>query len=126
MSCILDHRQLELTWSILFPLRNELTLGQLQKLPAMLRWAIACGAILLTLSAATQSVGKQPKDATEWFQRADDQMNLRTAGSTPLHMKVVFHALPGLVLDKQESSQIISGDGTYEETWVESKKWRGR
>jgi hypothetical protein len=29
-----------------------------------------------------------------------------------------------LVLDKEESSQIISGDGTYEETWVAPKRWR--
>jgi hypothetical protein len=79
---------------------------------------------MLTISAAAQSVDKEPKNATEWFQRADDQMDLRMPGSTPFHIKVVFHAFPGLVLDKQESSQIISGDGTYEETWLAPKRWR--
>lgn len=39
-------------------------------------------------------------------------------------MEVAFHALPGIVLDKEESSQIISGGGTYEETWVAPKRWR--
>jgi len=77
----------------------------------------------LVFSAAAQA-GKDPKTATEWFQRANDQTNLRATGSTPFHMKVTFHALPGLVLDKEESSQIISGDGTYEETWVAPKRWR--
>ncbi len=68
--------------------------------------------------------GQKPKDATEWFQRAADQMNLRAFGSTPFHMKVTFHAFPGIVLSKKESDQIISGDGTYEETWFEPHKWR--
>jgi hypothetical protein len=78
----------------------------------------------LTFSSASQPDDKDPKNATEWFQRADEQMNLRMPDSTPFHMKVVFHALPGLVLDKERSSQIISGDGAYEETWVAPKRWR--
>jgi hypothetical protein len=77
-----------------------------------------------TFFAAAQPDDKDPKNATEWFQRADDQMNLRRPGSAAFRMKVVFHALPGLVLDKQPSSQIISGDGVYEETWVAPKRWR--
>jgi hypothetical protein len=79
---------------------------------------------ILTFPAAAQPADKQPKDATEWFQRAADQMNLRAFGSTPFHIKVVFHPLPGIVLSKKESDQIISGDGTYEETWVAPHKWR--
>lgn len=39
-------------------------------------------------------------------------------------MKVVFHALPGMVLSNKESEQIIAGDGIYEETWVAQHKWR--
>lgn len=79
---------------------------------------------VLTLSAAA-GTGKGPKDQwTDWFQRAADQMDLRAPGSTPFHMKVTFHALPGIVLSKKESEQIISGDGTYEETWVTPTRWR--
>lgn len=84
------------------------------------------GSLLLAslVFSAPALAGNDPRNATAWFQRADDQMNLRAPGSTPFHMKVTFHALPGLVLDKEDSSQIISGDGTYEETWVAPKKWR--
>jgi hypothetical protein len=77
----------------------------------------------LTFSVCA-AADKEPKDATEWFQRASDQMDLRAPGSTPFHMKVVFHALPGMVLSKNETDQIISGDGTYEETWAAPKRWR--
>lgn len=88
-------------------------------------WVTFIGvSIVILIAAAAQPLDKEPKNATEWFQRADDQMNLRMPGSTPFHMKVKFHALPGIVLDKEESSQIISGDGTYEETWVAPKRWR--
>jgi len=76
---------------------------------------------MLTLSAAA----KEPKDPwTDWFQRAADQMNLRMLGSAPFHMKVVFHAFPGIVLSQKQSEQIISGDGAYEETWVTPTRWR--
>jgi len=77
---------------------------------------------VLTLPAAAREAPKDPW--TEWFQRAGDQMNLRMFGATPFHMKVVFHAFPGMVLSNKESEQIISGDGTYEETWVTSTRWR--
>ena len=80
--------------------------------------------VILTFVAAAQPGDNEPKNATEWFQRADGQMNLRTFGSTPFRMKVVFHAFPGIVLSKKESEQIISGDGTYEEIWVTPTKWR--
>lgn len=33
--------------------------------------------------SATAQAGKDPKNATEWFQRANDQMDLRAPGSTP-------------------------------------------
>ena len=49
----------------------------LQKLAVMLRWATVCGAIMLAFFAAAQPVDKEPKNEEDWFQRADDQMNLR-------------------------------------------------
>lgn len=79
--------------------------------------------LFATLTVAAQP-DQKPKGATEWFQRAADQMNLRAFGSAPFHMKVTFHAFPGIVLSNEQSDQIISGDGTYEETWVAPHKWR--
>ena len=90
----------------------------------MLQSCLGCLLFATLAFAASAQAGKDPKNATEWFQRADDQMYLRAPGSTPFHMKVAFRALPSIVLDKEESSQIISGDGTYEETWVAPKRWR--
>jgi hypothetical protein len=72
------------------------------------------------LPAAAQTV--EPKDATGWFQRASDQMNLRMPGSAPFHMKVAFHAFPGVELIKKP--QILTGDGVYEETWLSPRQWR--
>jgi hypothetical protein len=66
-----------------------------------------------------------PKDAVGWFQRANDQMNLRALNSDPFHMKVKFTALPGLeLLQKREKPHIITGDGAYEETWMGPHHWR--
>lgn len=74
---------------------------------------------------ALPAVARQPKDPwTEWFQRAATQMDLRAYGSTPFHMKVTFHAFPGIVLSSKPSEQIMSGDGIYDEYWVAPTKWR--
>ena len=79
--------------------------------------------LILPISAQTND--PDPKDATGWFQRASDQMNLRGFGAAPFHMKVVFTALPGLeLLDKKKQPQIITGDGVYEETWIAPHHWR--
>src|SRR5271170_6463978 len=79
----------------------------------------------LMFPMAAQTDGADPKDATGWFQRASDQMNLRVFGAAPFHMKVVFTALPGLeLLDKKKKPQIITGDGVYEETWIAPHHWR--
>jgi hypothetical protein len=78
----------------------------------------------LAFSVAAQPAAKKPDPWTEWFQRASDQMDLRTHGSTPFHLKAVFHAFPGVVFSRKESEQIISGDGTYEETWLTPTRWR--
>jgi hypothetical protein len=89
----------------------------------MKRYLAALLFATLTFSAGAQP-NQKPKDPTKWFQRAADQMNLRAFGSAPFHMKVTFHAFPGIVLSDKESDQIISGDGTYEETWVTPTRWR--
>lgn len=81
--------------------------------------------LLITILAYSAAAGKERKDPwTEWFQRAADQMDLRAYGSTAFHMEVKFHAFPGIVFSKKESDQVISGDGTYEETWIGPTKWR--
>jgi len=71
------------------------------------------------------SAGIDPRTPIEWFQRASDQMNLRTPESAPFHMKVAFHALPGEeMLGPKDKPQIQTGDGTYEETWLAPHHWR--
>ncbi len=85
--------------------------------------------LALGISAQTvpskPSVVSEPKTAIEWFQRANNQMNLRLPGSAPFHMKVVFHAYPGNELLKpKEPSHMITGEGVYEETWLAPHQWR--
>ena len=81
--------------------------------------------LLLAMLACSAAVGKEPKAPwIPWFQRAANQMNLRAYGSAPFHMKVVFHGFPGVVLSQKKSDQIMSGDGTYEETWITPTQWR--
>lgn len=85
------------------------------------------GWLLLSLflqTAAARQMSNEPKDEMGWFQRASDQMNLRMPGSAPFQMRVVFHALPGLEFLPQGKSQIITGDGVYEETWLSPHEWR--
>jgi hypothetical protein len=67
----------------------------------------------------------EPKKPIEWFLRANDRMSLRMPGSAPFHMKVTFHAFPGdEILTKGERSEIVTGDGVYEETWLAPHLWR--
>jgi hypothetical protein len=76
-------------------------------------------------SISPQSPSIEPKTAFEWFARARDQMNIRLPGSAPFHMKVTFHAFPGIEYTRKgESPEIITGDGAYEETWVAPHQWR--
>jgi hypothetical protein len=52
-------------------------------------------------------------------------MNIRLPGSAPFHMRVTFHAFPGLEYPRKgEKPQIITGDGVYEETWLAPHQWR--
>jgi hypothetical protein len=79
----------------------------------------------LTFSAASQTGGKEPKTSMEWFARARDNMNLRVPGSAPFHIKVTFHAFPGVELrDEKSKPEIVTGDGTYEEIWLAPHQWR--
>lgn len=75
--------------------------------------------------ASSQSSEQEPKTPIEWFQRANEQMNLRMPESAPFHMKVAFHALPGEeMLGPKDKPQIQTGDGIYEETWLAPHQWR--
>src|ERR1700742_3735758 len=65
-----------------------------------------------------------PGDATHWFVRAEDLTNLRLPGAPPFHLKATFRAGPGLDFAKRGESTMITGDGTYEETWVAPNTWR--
>lgn len=79
----------------------------------------------LLLEAGAQPSATGPKAPIEWFQRAQEQMDLRMPGSAPFHMKVSFHAFPGVeFLNFKEKPQIITGDGVYEETWLSPGEWR--
>jgi hypothetical protein len=51
-------------------------------------------------------------------------MDIREPGSQPFHLKVAFHAYPGMDFSKKGKPTIITGDGTYEETWLSPEKWR--
>ena len=66
-----------------------------------------------------------PKLPIEWFQRASEQLDLRTPGAKPFHMRVAFHAYPGMeLLDIKKRPEIVAGDGIYEETWMDTRTWR--
>jgi len=79
----------------------------------------------MSVSAAAQAADEEPKNAKDWFQHASDRMNLRMPGTAPFHMKVTFHAFPGVeLLGAKEKSDFVSGDGVYEETWLAPHQWR--
>jgi hypothetical protein len=84
-----------------------------------------------TLSAAVAvAAGSAPfpeKEATaaaDWFEHADALTSIREPGSPPFHMKVTFHAYPGMDFSKKGKSSVITGDGSYEETWLSPETWR--
>lgn len=50
---------------------------------------------------------------------------MRSPGSKPFHLRVRFHAFAGEeLLTPGEKTQFITGDGTYDETWLEPHHWR--
>lgn len=73
---------------------------------------------------ATPPQAAQPATPLDWFRRADNLTNIRMPESPSFHMKVAFHAFPGYDFTKPGKSTIVTGDGTYEETWVSTEKWR--
>lgn len=91
--------------------------------PAVL---VLAGLVLFgVLGPSARSAKKSESDsATTWFEHASDLMNLRMPGAAPFHLKVAFHAFPGMDFSKKNKSTIITGDGTYEETWLSPKMWR--
>ena len=91
--------------------------------------AMASSAQTIAPGAPTDSrppaaTAKEPKSAADWFRRADELTNIRMPGSQPFHMKVMFHAYPGMDFTEPGKSPIMTGDGTYEEWWRSPKQWR--
>lgn len=77
------------------------------------------------LASSAQNSNEEPKTPNDWFKRAYDAMDLRIPGSAPFHMKVSFHAFPGLEFrGAGQKDEIITGDGSYEETWMSVSQWR--
>ena len=60
----------------------------------------------------------------EWFTRAAERLDIRSAGSAAFHLHATFHAYQGLDFSPPGQSTIITGNGTYEEWWVSPEKWR--
>jgi hypothetical protein len=92
----------------------------------MRHFLVLSGLIFATTRAfCTQAATPPPNASVEWLERASEQMNLRLPGAAPFHLKVTFHAFPGIeMLGPKENAQIITGDGTYEESWVSPHQWR--
>jgi hypothetical protein len=87
----------------------------------LLSWLTVLPATAQTSASDPKS---DPKGALGWFERASGQMDIRALGSAPFHMKVKFHAFPGMELLPKEKSEIVSGDGVYKETWISPNQWR--
>ncbi|MGB7985178.1 MAG: hypothetical protein WCF54_08460 [Terracidiphilus sp.] len=86
---------------------------------------LAISIFLFTALLQAKNKGfEEPTEEQKWLQRAEEQTNLRTLGAKPFHMLVKFHAYPGMELVPDNKRQIITGDGTYEETWLDLHRWR--
>jgi hypothetical protein len=66
----------------------------------------------------------EPTTALAYFRRADDLTNIRMPESAPFRLRARFHAYPGYDFTKAGQSPIVTGDGTYEETWLAPNQWR--
>lgn len=84
------------------------------------------GAVLSTVTAvpASSAPETESKPPTALLEHASGLMDIREPGAAPFHLKVIFHAYPGMDFARKPKSTIITGDGTYEETWLSPKKWR--
>ena len=93
--------------------------------PVNILCAIFLACTGLNPGALARPLPPGPNSSMEWFQRASDSMNLRMPGSVPFHMKVRFHAFPGIeLLLGKEKSELITGDGIYDEVWLAPHEWR--
>jgi hypothetical protein len=96
----------------------------------MARWSALLTVYLLVLafSAAdgTGAISPPEKDApaTQWLERAQGLTDIRAPGAAPFQLKVTFHAFAGTVLSKKAKDAVVTGDGTYEETWLSHDCWR--
>jgi hypothetical protein len=73
---------------------------------------------------AKSKLNEEPSEEIKWLRRAEEQTNLRTLEAKPFHLLVKFHAYPGMEFLPKEKQQIMTGDGTYEETWMGLHRWR--
>jgi hypothetical protein len=52
-------------------------------------------------------------------------MDIRTPGAAPFHLRATFHAYPGEeLLSPGQKPKIMTGDGVYDEVWMEPHRWR--
>jgi hypothetical protein len=86
--------------------------------------AVACSAAAQS-NPTSQPITNQPKHSQDWFKRASESMALRLPGSKPFHLTIKFHAFAGEeLLGPNETTDFITGDGTYDEVWIEPHRWR--
>lgn len=80
--------------------------------------------VLFEVSGSQLALTAKPDTGAQWLERADSLANIRLPGSAPFHMKVTFHAYPGVDFSRKGKPTIITGDGTFEETWLSINTWR--
>jgi hypothetical protein len=84
-------------------------------------------ALLFLLAALTLNAAAQPelKHSQDWFRQAGERMNLHQPGFQPFHLHVRFHAFAGEeLLAPGQQSQFITGEGSYDEIWLNPQTWR--
>lgn len=87
-------------------------------------YILAFSLLVLAAGAGAQQPLSQPKSAREWFALANERVNIRMPGAPAFQMKIRFTALPGEEFLPPEQSEILTGEGVYEETWVAPHQWR--
>ena len=78
----------------------------------------------VTIGAGSASAKDADSSAVVLLQRANTLTDIREPGAAPFHLKVAFHAYPGMDFAKKGKASVITGDGIYEETWLSPEKWR--
>jgi hypothetical protein len=97
----------------------------------MARWGSSLAVCLLGLIfsafiglAAAFPPAPEFATAQGWLEHANTLTNIREPGDAPFRLKVTFHAYPGFDFSRKGKPGIITGDGTYEETWLSPEQWR--